>query len=93
MLRCQSIYTIVVGSFSFRDSCDSYVLRIWARDGACRGLVTVVELIDPRSISFQVTVYGNLILSVIYMSDRFFTQANTDLRLPLPSDLRKCKWG
>ena len=42
-------------------------------DGAWRVLVTIVELIDPRPYIYQVTVYGNLICSVIYMSDRLLT--------------------
>jgi len=45
-------------------------------DGAWRGLVTIVELIDPRPYFFQSTVYGRLIYTVIYMSDRLLTQAN-----------------
>jgi len=57
-------------------------------DGARRGLVTIVELIDPRPYIFQVTVYGNLIYTVIYMSDRLLTQANPNPRLPSPPDLR-----
>jgi hypothetical protein len=52
------------------------------------GLVTTVELIDPRPYIFQVTVYGNLIHTVIYRSDRLLTQANPDPRLPPPPDLR-----
>jgi hypothetical protein len=57
-------------------------------DGAWRGLVTTVELIDPRPYKFQVTVYGNLIYTVICMSDRRLTQANLNPRLPPTPDLR-----
>jgi hypothetical protein len=53
--------------------------------GAWRGLVTIIELIDPRSYMFQSAVYGRLIYTVIYMSDRLLTQANHDLRLPPPT--------
>ena len=41
-------------------------------DGAWRGLVTIVELIDPRPYIFQPAVYGRLIYAVIHMSDRLF---------------------
>jgi len=58
-------------------------------DGAKRGLVTIVELTDPRPYNLQVTVYGNLIYTVIYMSDRLLTQANPNPRLPPPPDLRR----
>jgi len=58
-------------------------------DGAWCGLVTIVELIDPRPYIFQVTVYGNLIYTVIYMSDRLLTQANPNPRLLPPPDLRR----
>ena len=34
-------------------------------DGAWRGLVTIVELIDSRSYMFQPAVFGRLISSVI----------------------------
>jgi len=51
-------------------------------DGARRGLVTIVELIDPRPYIFQSAVYGRLIYTVISMSDRLLTQANPDPRLP-----------
>jgi len=33
-------------------------------------------------------MYGNLIYTVIYMSDRLLTQANPNPRMPLPPDLR-----
>ena len=39
-------------------------------DGARRGLITIVELIDPHPYIFQPPVYGRLIYTVIYMSDR-----------------------
>ena len=58
-------------------------------DGTWRGLVTIVELLDLRPYNFQVTVYGNLIYTVIYMSDRLLPQANSNPRLPPPPDLRR----
>ena len=61
-------------------------------DGAWRGLVTIVELIDPRSYIFQSAMYGRLIYTVIYMSDRLLTQANPDPRLPPPPELRRCQY-
>jgi len=54
-------------------------------DGAWRGLVTILELIDPRPYIFQFAVYGRLIYTVIYMSDRLFTQANTNPHFIPPS--------
>ena len=57
-------------------------------DGAWRGLVTIVELIDPRPYIFLSAVYGNLIYTVIYKSDRLLTQTNPNPRLPPPPDLR-----
>ena len=39
-------------------------------DGAWRGLVTIVVLIDPRPYIVQPAVYGRLIYTVIHMSDR-----------------------
>ena len=57
-------------------------------DGAWRGLVTIVELIDPRPYIFQSDVYVRLIYTVIYMSDRLLTQANRNPGLPPPPDLR-----
>ena len=57
-------------------------------DGAWRGLVTIVELIDPRSYIFQSAEYGRLIYAVIYMSDRLLTQENPNPRLPPPPGLR-----
>ena len=57
-------------------------------DGARRGLVTIVESIDPRPYMFQSAVYGRLIYTVIYMSDRLSTQAKSDLHLPPPPELR-----
>jgi hypothetical protein len=53
-------------------------------DGAWRGLVTIVELLDPRPYTFQVTVYSKLIYTMIYMSDRLSTHAPQNPRLPLP---------
>jgi len=57
-------------------------------DGAWLGLVTLVELIDPRPYILQSAVYGRLIYTVIYMSDRLLTQANPDPCLPPPPELR-----
>jgi len=57
-------------------------------DGAWRGLITIVELIDPRPYNFQPAVYGRLIYSVIYVMDRLLSEANPDLRLPPPPELR-----
>jgi len=56
-------------------------------DGAWRGLVTIVQLDDPRPYIFQSAVYGRLIYTVIYMSDRLLNQANPNPRLPPPPDL------
>jgi len=60
------------------------------RDGARRGLVTIVQLIDPYSCIFQSAVYGRLIYTLIYLSDRLLNQANPNPRLPPPPDLRRC---
>ena len=60
-------------------------------DGARRGMVTIIQLTDPRPYIFQLTVYGNLIYlihTVTYMSDRLSTQANPNPRLPSPPNLR-----
>jgi hypothetical protein len=56
-------------------------------DGAWRGLVTIVELIDSRPYIFQSAVYSRLIYTV--MSDRLLTQANPDPRLPPQPELRR----
>ena len=58
-------------------------------DGAWRGLVAIVELIDPHPYIFQSAVYGRLIYTVIYVSDRLLTQADPDVYLPPPSELRR----
>ena len=59
-------------------------------DGPWRGLVTIVELIDPRPFIFKTLVHGSLIYTVIYMSDGLLTQANPNPHLtPLPPDLRR----
>jgi len=57
-------------------------------DGAWRGLVTIVELIDLRPYILQPAVYGRLICTVIYLSDRLLTQANLNPRVTPPPDLR-----
>ena len=57
--------------------------------GALRGLVTIVELIDPRPYIFHSAVYGRLMYTVIYMSDGLLTQANPDIHLPPPPELRR----
>ena len=59
-------------------------------DGAWRGLVAIVELLDLRPYMFQSAVYGRLIYTVMYMSDGLTTQANPDLHLPPPPELRRC---
>ena len=51
-------------------------------------MVAIVELIDPRPYMFQPAVYGRLIYTVIYMSDRLLTQANPNPHLPPPPELR-----
>jgi len=58
-------------------------------DGAWRGLVTIVELIDRCPYKSQSPVYGRLIYTVTYMSDRLLTQANPNLHLPPPPELRR----
>jgi len=55
-------------------------------DGAWRGMVTILEFIDPRSYISQVTVYNNLIYTVLYVSESILTQANSNPGLlPVPS--------
>ena len=68
----------------------SYADRLGGSNGggAGRGMVTIVELTDPRPYIFQPPVYGRLIYTVIYMSERLLTQANPNPRLPPPPDLR-----
>jgi len=56
-------------------------------DGAWRGLVAIVELIDPHPYIFQSAVYGRLIYTVIYVSECLFTQANPNPRLLPPTHL------
>ena len=53
-------------------------------DGAWRGQVTIVELIDPRPYIFQTPVHGSLIYTVIYMSDGLLTQANPNSHFTPP---------
>ena len=62
-------------------------------DGACGGLVTIVELIDPRPrpCIFKLPCRNKaayIIHAVICMSDRLITQANPNPRLPPKPDLR-----
>ena len=57
-------------------------------DGARRGQVTIVELIDPRPYIFQPAVYGKLICTVICTSDRLLSQAIPDPHLPPSPELR-----
>jgi hypothetical protein len=52
------------------------------------GLVAIVEFIDPRPYNNQSPVYGRLIYTVVYMSDRLLTEANSNPRLPPPPELR-----
>ena len=54
-------------------------------DGAWRGLVTIVESIDPRPYILQPAVYGRLIYTVIYMSDRLLSQENANPYLTPPT--------
>ena len=58
--------------------------------GMARGAVWSRSLRDPRPYIFQPAVYGGLIYTVIYMSDRLrlLTQGNPSPRLPPPADLR-----
>jgi len=62
-------------------------------DGAGRGLVTIVELIDPRPYIFQPAVYGRLIYTAMYMSDRLLSQAIPSLHLSPPPELRRHEHG
>ena len=48
----------------------------------------MVELTDPRPYIFQSAVYGRLIYTVIYMSDRLLAQENPNPRLTPPPELR-----
>jgi hypothetical protein len=57
-------------------------------DGAWRGLVTLVESIDPRPYIFQPAVCGRLLYTVIHMSDRLSTPENANHHLTHPPDLR-----
>ena len=61
-------------------------------DGAQRGLVTIVELIDLRPYKNQPAVYGRLIYTVIYMSDGLLIQENSNPHLTPPHDLRVRPW-
>jgi len=47
----------------------------------------IVQLVDRRPYSFQSAVYGRLIYTVMYMSDRLLTQTHPDPRLPPPPEL------
>jgi len=58
-------------------------------DGAWRGLVMIIELIDPRPYIFQTPVYGSFMYTVKYVSDCLLTQANPDPHLTTPPDLRR----
>jgi hypothetical protein len=65
------------------------VLVWWANgDGARRGLVTIVELLDPCPYIFQPPVYGRLIYAVMYKSDCLLTQAKNNPHLPPSPELR-----
>jgi hypothetical protein len=57
-------------------------------DGVWRGLVTIVELIYPRPYIFQPavqSVYGRLMCSVIYVSDRLLTQTKIEVSICPPN--------
>ena len=71
------------------DSPTSYAVLVGGSngDGAWRGLVSIVESIDPRPYNFQSAVYGRLIYTVIYMSDRLLTQDTPNPHLTPPPDL------
>ena len=60
--------------------------------GMARGAVCsrslLFELLKPRPYNFHPPVYGRLIYTVIYMSDRLLSQANPNPRLPSPADMR-----
>ena len=58
-------------------------------DGAWRRLVKIFELGDPRPYNFQPSLYGKLIYTVIYLTDRLLTQENPNSRFPSPADLRR----
>jgi hypothetical protein len=64
---------------------------VWGGNGndAWRGLVTVIELIYPRPYIFQPAFNGRLIYTVIHMSARLLTQANPELHLRPPHELRR----
>jgi len=55
---------------------------------AWRGLVTLFELIDPRPYKNQPPMYGRLIYTVTYKSDRLLTQEISNRHLTPPPELR-----
>ena len=63
-------------------------------DDAWRGLVTIVESIDPRPYIFNrpspihFQPVDKVIYTVMYMSDRLLTQAYPNFHLPPPPELR-----
>jgi hypothetical protein len=57
--------------------------------GARRGMVAIVELIDHRPYDFQPAVYGRLIYTVMNFSERLLTQADPNLHLRPPPELRR----
>jgi hypothetical protein len=67
-----------------------YAVLVGGSNGDCarRGLVTIVELIDPRPFIFQSAVCGRLIYTVIHMNDHPSTQVNPDPGMPPPPELR-----
>jgi hypothetical protein len=73
------------------DTCPVYAVLVWGAngDGAERSMVTIVELVNLRPYLFETSVYGSLIYTVIYISDRLLTQGNPNLHLPPPPELRR----
>jgi len=66
----------------------SYAFLVGGSNGDGAVWSRLLSLIDPRSYSFQSPVYGRLIYTVIYMSDRLLTQANRSSHLSPQPDLR-----
>jgi len=46
-----------------------------------------------RESIYQTPMYGSLIYTVTYVSDRLFTQASSNPRLPPSPELRRVMWG
>jgi len=52
-------------------------------------MVTIFELLDPRPYQNQSPMYGRLIYSVIYMSNRLLSQEYPNPHLTPTPDLRR----